>query len=82
VNVFNLDRHGFTLVTHRSAVRDFFSDAEVKRVYYPEAEPEGSRVPSGCALICRGPAVIRCKAKIHDPACKEAPAGPAAAVRA
>jgi hypothetical protein len=33
-----LDRHGFELVRHRSAVRDFYDDEEVKRVYYPEAE--------------------------------------------
>ena len=33
-----LDRHGFTIVTHRSAVADFYDDGEVKRVYYPEAE--------------------------------------------
>jgi hypothetical protein len=33
-----LDRHGFKLVKHRCAVRDFYDDEEVKRVYYPEAE--------------------------------------------
>lgn len=33
-----LDQNGFGLVTHRSAVRDFYDDDEVKRVYYPEAE--------------------------------------------
>jgi hypothetical protein len=35
---FSLDEQGFGLVQHRSAVRDFYDDAEVKRVYYPEAE--------------------------------------------
>jgi hypothetical protein len=33
-----LDRHGFELVRHRSAVRAFYDDDEVKRIYYPEAE--------------------------------------------
>lgn len=33
-----LDRHGFAVVEHRSAVRDFWDDDEVHRVYYPEAE--------------------------------------------
>ena len=33
-----LDRHGFALVEQRSAVRDFWDDDEVRRVYYPEAE--------------------------------------------
>jgi hypothetical protein len=34
----SLDQYGFGFVTHRSKVRDFYDDDEVKRVYYPEAE--------------------------------------------
>ena len=34
----SLDREGFALVRQDSAVRDFYDDEEVKRVYYPEAE--------------------------------------------
>src|SRR5579884_370203 len=34
----DLDAQGFGLVEHRSAVRDFWDDDEVRRVYYPEAE--------------------------------------------
>jgi hypothetical protein len=34
----SLDREGFDLVHHRSAVRDFYDEEEVKRVYYPEVE--------------------------------------------
>jgi hypothetical protein len=33
-----LDDVGFGLLLHRSGVRNFYDDAEVKRVYYPEAE--------------------------------------------
>src|SRR5258707_1398558 len=33
-----LDNQGFALVEQRSAVRDFWDDAEVLQVYYPEAE--------------------------------------------
>jgi|SRR5581483_610245 len=33
-----LDEEGFGLVEHKSAVRDFYNDEEVKRVYYREAE--------------------------------------------
>jgi hypothetical protein len=33
-----LDEHGFSLVEHWSAVRDFYDEEEVKRAYYPEAE--------------------------------------------
>ena len=34
----SLDEEGFALVHHRSVVRDFYDEEEVKRVYYPEAE--------------------------------------------
>ena len=34
----DLDVQGFALVEQRSAVRDFWDDEEVRRVYYPEAE--------------------------------------------
>jgi len=33
-----LDREGFGLIQHKSAVRNFYDDAEVERVYYAEAE--------------------------------------------
>ena len=33
-----LDRQGFGLVEQHTAVRDFWDDDEVRRVYYPEAE--------------------------------------------
>ena len=32
----SLDREGFALASHRSAVRDFYDAQEVERVYYPE----------------------------------------------
>jgi len=34
----SLDREGFELLGHRSAVRDFWNEEEVRTVYYPEAE--------------------------------------------
>lgn len=34
----SLDANGFSLIDHESAVRDFFDDEEVRRVYYPEVE--------------------------------------------
>jgi hypothetical protein len=37
-SIIDLDREGFELVEHRSAVRDFWNDDEVREVYYPEAE--------------------------------------------
>ena len=33
-----LDVQGFALLEQRSAVKDFWDDDEVRRVYYPEAE--------------------------------------------
>src|SRR6201999_1851216 len=37
-NSFSLDREGFALVRHPTAVRDFYSDEEVRKIYYPAAE--------------------------------------------
>jgi len=37
-NSFSLDREGFALVRHPTAVRDFYDDQEVRKVYYPAAE--------------------------------------------
>ncbi len=34
----SLDREGFALVVRDSAVRDFYDEDEVRRIYYPEAE--------------------------------------------
>ena len=34
----SLDANGFALIDAKSAVRDFFDDDEVRRVYYPEVE--------------------------------------------
>lgn len=34
----NLDREGFAVLRHQTAVRDFYDDDEVRRIYYPEAE--------------------------------------------
>jgi hypothetical protein len=34
----SLDAEGFAVVRQRSAVRDFYDEDEVRRVYYPEAE--------------------------------------------
>src|SRR6266850_5282766 len=33
-----LDRNGFQLVEHRTAVKNFFDPEELKAVYYPEVE--------------------------------------------
>jgi hypothetical protein len=33
-----LDREGFALLRHRSAVQDFYDEDELRRVYYPETE--------------------------------------------
>jgi hypothetical protein len=40
----SLDERGFALVQHASAVRDFYDDEEVKRVYYPEVEDVLKRI--------------------------------------
>ena len=35
---FTLDRNGFRFVPHPTKMTDFFDEAEIKRVYYPEME--------------------------------------------
>ena len=35
---FSLPSHGFAFVAHETAVKDFFDEDEVKRVYYPETK--------------------------------------------
>src|SRR6185437_12301164 len=35
---FSLDREGFELVKHPVSVKDFYDEAEIKRVYYPAVE--------------------------------------------
>jgi hypothetical protein len=35
---FSLDREGFALVRHPTAVRDFYNEEEIRKVYYPAAE--------------------------------------------
>lgn len=34
---FTLDRAGFQLLTHKTAVKNFWDEAEVRRIYYPES---------------------------------------------
>jgi len=38
VHDISLDTQGFDLVEHRTAVRDFYNEQEVRSIYYPEAE--------------------------------------------
>jgi len=35
---FDLHRHGFSFVPHRTRITDFFDDDQLRRVYYPEME--------------------------------------------
>lgn len=37
-NTFSLDREGFELVRHPTAVKNFYDEDEIRRVYYPEVE--------------------------------------------
>jgi hypothetical protein len=47
-----LDRNGFVLVEHHTAVRDFFDAEELKRVYYPEVAALIQRVSgAGRAVV-------------------------------
>ena len=59
----SLDREGFDVLRHASAVRDFWDEDEVRRVYYPEvqrvlAEVTGAQGMRWCSRSGSGPGVI------------------------
>ena len=47
----SLDSEGLALVTHNSAVRDFYDEDELRRVYYPEAERLVAEVTSAARVL-------------------------------
>ena len=47
----DLDREGFVLLHHETAVKDFYDDAEVRRVYYPEMEALVRRATGAAKVI-------------------------------
>ena len=51
LNEFGLDISGFTLVEHRTAVKDFFDAGELERVYYPEVEALIRRVAGAKRVV-------------------------------
>ena len=51
-----LDKNGFVLVEHRTAVRDFFDADELKRVYYPEVQKLIGDVAADALGVPRGAA--------------------------
>ena len=48
---FTLDTHGFALVPHPTAMRDFFDPEELKRVYYPEVERLVAQVSGATRVV-------------------------------
>jgi hypothetical protein len=47
----DLDRHGFVLLHEDTAVKDFYDEAEVRRVYYPEMEALVRRATGASKVI-------------------------------
>ena len=48
---FEFEREGFRFVDHTTGVADFFDDAEVRRVYYPECEALIKRVSGAKRVV-------------------------------
>ncbi|HYL87499.1 MAG TPA: CmcJ/NvfI family oxidoreductase [Burkholderiales bacterium] len=46
-----IDRNGFVLVEHRTAMRDFFDGKELKQVYYPEVEALIKRISGASRVV-------------------------------
>jgi hypothetical protein len=47
----SLDSEGLALVTHNSAVRDFYDEDELRGVYYPEAERLVAKVTGATRVL-------------------------------
>ena len=47
----SLDSEGLALVKHNSAVRDFYDEDELRRVYFPEAERLVAEVTGGARVL-------------------------------
>jgi hypothetical protein len=47
----SLDREGFALINHRSAVADFGDEAQLRRIYYPEAERLVAKATGGVRVV-------------------------------
>jgi hypothetical protein len=47
----SLDREGFALVNHRSAVADFTDAEQLRRIYYPEAERLVAQATGGARVV-------------------------------
>lgn len=59
-------RNGFALLRHRSAVRDFFDEAEVERVLVPEICEQARQLNGASKVIAFGPV-----ARTDDPASRQ-----------
>ncbi len=73
VDQFTLDIQGFMLTQHRTAVRDFYDDEEVRRVYYPEVERLVKEITGAARVIVfdhnvrNGSKEMRAKLGVREP---------------
>src|SRR5215831_5403833 len=47
----SLDREGFLLISHRSAITDFGDERQVRQIYYPEAEHLVAQATGGARVV-------------------------------
>ncbi len=62
----NLDREGFAVMPHHTAVQNFYDDDEVRRIYYPEAEQLLQRVTGASRVFVFDHTVRRRVAGVAD----------------
>jgi hypothetical protein len=62
----SLDRQGFALVTAPSAVADFYDEAELRRVYYPEAAGLVARATGASRVVVFDHTIRRREAGVED----------------
>jgi hypothetical protein len=75
----SLDREGFAVLQHQSAVRDFWDEDEIRRVYYPEVERVIAEATGASRVFIFDHTLRRRVRGIHDRTAN-APRQPASAV--
>jgi hypothetical protein len=55
----SLDKEGFVLLRHQTAVQNFYHEEEIARVYYPECKRVIKKA-TGAARLASSPSAILC----------------------
>ena len=70
INQLSLDKEGFVLLHHQSAVKNFYDEDEIKSVYYPECERVMKEATGAVRVVAfdhivRNAAMARARGQLH-----------------